>query len=229
MKRLLIFIMTIAVFSINAQNIILEVPNFPPLTEVKDGKVSGIAYDLVLKIVKTAGINVTYKGIHTYAVALQDLKSGVSDGFFSAAQTAERDEVAVRSKPMMTQHWIWVTLKASDLLPTSADFKSKAKAGVIMNTAQANFLTDNGYTISGNPVSGEQLIQMLISNRFNVALTNELLWDIKVKETKTDPALFTKYIERTTTDGIYISKQTIAKYPDIMDKINAAIDKVNKK
>jgi polar amino acid transport system substrate-binding protein len=228
MKYLITVLFILAALSLGAQTLVLDVPHFPPLSVIKGNNISGSFYDLTVKIMQNAGITVNYKATSTYAAALNDLKTGKCDGFFPAIQNAERDEVAVRTKQVMTQDWVWVKLKATDLSPSASDFKSKAKVGTLLETAQETFLKNNGYTITGNPANLDSLVSMLVANRFNVILTNEHTWDIAVKESGKDPNMFTKFVERTTNVGIYISKTTLAKYPELINKLNASIDKVDK-
>jgi polar amino acid transport system substrate-binding protein len=228
MRNFFIVIFIFAIFAVSAQSIVLDVPNFPPLSVIKGDQISGSFYDQTLKIMQAAGINAKYNITATYASALNDLKNGACDGFFPAVQTAERDEFAVISKPVIKQNWIWIKLKSSNISPTAADFKSKTKVGTLMQTAQENFLKTSGYNITGSPATLDSLVTMLVAGRFDIVLTNEDTWDVAVKNAGKDPNTFTKFVERTTTVGIYISKAILAKNPDLMNKLNDGINKIVK-
>jgi ABC-type amino acid transport substrate-binding protein len=228
MKQLMILFSLITLFSVQAQTAIqLAMPNYPPYTEIDNGKLSGFGYDLVVKIMDKAGIKMTVLPAPNYGRALEDTRQGKADGFFLASQNKERDEIAVFSSPVTTSTWLWVTLKDSKIPDfKSPEFKTTAKVGVQLNSNIHKWLTEKGYNIAGTPSDISVLLKMLKSDRVSAILLPELTFKDIVSKEGDKIETFRTGVESTFPFAIYISKSFITRNPDIMKRLNAAIKEV---
>ena len=112
-KKACLFIVLIIYLSINCgyaqSEINFYLPNFPPFTYEKDGKIQGIGVELASKIFNEAGIKHSLTVTSNYRRAVEYVRAGKSDGFFLATQNAERDEIAVFSNPVFINRWSLVS------------------------------------------------------------------------------------------------------------------------
>jgi polar amino acid transport system substrate-binding protein len=121
-----------------------HLPVFPPYTFEKDGKIQGIAVELVGQILKEAGIQYTIDLVPNYGRAIANVKIGLSDGFFLASQNSERDNIAVFSNPVTNNNWCWFYPVNSKLDPKDGEFKANAKVGTILNANTHKWLKKMG-------------------------------------------------------------------------------------
>ena len=208
------------------KEIIFHVPDFPPYTFEKDGKIQGIGIELVDKILKEAGIQYSLKLVPNYGRAVQNVKIGHSDGFFLASQNAERDKIAVFSNPVVINRWCWFLPANSTLNPNDAIFKTKARVGTFLNSNTHKWLMRKGYNVTGSPTEVDSLLKMLNMNRINVVFLAEAVFLESISKVGEKPESYEKVVQVEKPFGIYISKDYLSKNPSIMEKINIAIDKM---
>lgn len=211
-----------------SQNILrLAIPDFPPYTFKKDGKTQGSGVEKVDKIMKEAGIQYTVEYRENYARVFEETKSGLADGFFLASQNAERDKIAVFSNPVFINRWCWFYPIDSTLInPKEVNFKNKAKVGTYLNSNTHQWLIKNGYKVTGSPSNIESLIKMLKADRINVVFLAESVFLDAISKIGEKPERYKKIIQDEKPFGIYISKEYLKKNPDVMNKVNIAINKV---
>ena len=204
--------------------LIFHVPDFPPYTFEKDNKIQGIGIELVDRILKEAGIQYSLKLVPNYGIAVQDVKTGSSDGFFLASQNAERDKIAVFSNLGVINRWCWFLPAISTLNPKDAIFKTKARVGTFLNTHTHKWLMENGYSVTGSPKI-DSLLEMLRISRINVIFLDEAVFLESISKAGEKPESYKKVVQSETHFGIYISKDYLSKNPGVMEKISAAIKK----
>lgn len=202
-----------------------NVPVFPPYMHEDNGKISGIGVELVEKIMREAGLPYVLKMGSNYGKAVFDVKNGNADGFFLASQNAERDEIAVFSKPVLINRWCWFFTDKS-LNPKGEKFKSEARVGSYLNSNTHKWLLENGYNVTGSPPNIDSLVKMLEANRINVIFLSEIVFLDAINKIGQTPEKYIKVIQEEKPFGIYISKEYLSKYPRIMERINEAIDKI---
>ncbi len=224
---LIVLLIIIAGCNIYAQSEIrFHIPNFAPYTFNKDGKIQGIGTETVDRIMKEAGIDYSLKLVSDYGIAVNEIKTGHSDGFFLASQNAERDKIAVFSKPVVINNWCWFFPADSTLNPKESNFKTKARVGTYANTNTHLWLEKNGYNVVASPGNIDELLDMMITNRINAVFLAELVFYEAIKKLGEQPDNFKKVVEVEKPFGIYISKDYLSKNPGTMEKINAAINNI---
>jgi ABC-type amino acid transport substrate-binding protein len=200
------------------------VPNFPPYTLETNNQISGIGIDLANKVFNQAGISVNYRILPNYAKALHEIENNRGDALLLASQNDQRDIIAQFTKPLMINRWCWYLLKDSKLNPHNEDFKEKA---VVSSHFQANthkWLIENDYSVEP-AMQIDKLPEMLMRSRVDAVFIAELVFEEAMKRDNLDLSQFNKYIEVERPFGIYISKTYLAKYPEVLNKVNQAIDK----
>lgn len=232
MLKRLTFIVSLIIFTWidlgYSQNILrLIIPDYPPYTFKKDGKIQGSGVEKVDKIMKEAGIKYSLEFRENYARVLKETVDGLADGFFLASQNADRDKAAVFSNPVFINRWCWFYPIDSTLInPKDVNFKDKAKVGTILNSNLHQWLTKNGYKVTGSPTNAESLIKMLKADRINIVFSAESVFLDAISKLGEKPEQYKKVIQDEKPFGIYISKEYLKKNPDVMNKVNIAINKV---
>lgn len=205
------------------------VPDFPPYTFEKNGILCGIGIERFEQVMKEAGISYSVHMVSTYDRALMETKEGRADGFFLATRNAQRDAAAVMTDPLMMNNWCWF-LKAKGLHePGARHFKSWVRAGTILNTNTHKWLLENGYTVTGTPVSPHALIAMMRMDRVNAVFLSELVFFDALRESQEKPEHYRKFVQVEKPFGIYLAKHYLQKYPEVLDRINAAIQRVHQR
>jgi len=208
------------------REIIFHVPDFPPYTFEKDGKIQGIGIQFVGKILKEAGIQYSLKLVPNYGRAVQDITIGSSDGFFLASQNDERDRIAVFSNSVVINRWCWFLPANSTLNPEDAIFKTKARVGTLLHVNTHKWLMENGYNVTGSPTKIDSLLKMLKMNHINVVFLAEAVFLEYIGKVGENPESYKKVVQAEQPFGIYISKDYLSENPGTMEKINAAINKM---
>jgi ABC-type amino acid transport substrate-binding protein len=211
---------------VGAQALNFVVPEYEPFTGTVGGKAAGIGIDLAAKVFKEAGITPTVQVVSNFARCISEVQTGNADGFYIGSKAADRDAVAVLSDKVLVNRWVWVLPATSALDPKAADFKAKAKVGVILNSNPNTWLKDHGFAISGTPPNVAGLLTMLDANRFNAVLVPELIFQDGLKAAGKTADGYKSVLEVEQPMGIYLSKKTLAANPGLMDKVNAAIKKL---
>jgi ABC-type amino acid transport substrate-binding protein len=199
------------------------VPNFPPYTLKNDNKISGIGIELANKVFKQAGINVNYRILPNYAKALHELEQGRGDAILLVSKNDERDNIAVFTKPLMLNRWCWYLTSETKLTPHDANFKNEAKISSHFKTKTHKWLIENNYAVVP-AMKLNKLPQMLLKSRVDAVFIAELVFEEAMKRDNIKLSRFKKYVEIEKPFGIYISKKHLAKNPDILDKVNQAIE-----
>ena len=201
----------------------LHVPNFPPYVYLEDNQIKGELLDDIERIFTLAELPYTITVGSTFSRSVHLLERQLSDGFFPATQNQQRDALAQLSHPIVSNNWSWFIPKRETLEPSHPRFKHYALVGTHFQTNTHRWLVDNEYHVVGLPQTIEKLLEMLDSGRINSVFLSERAFYFALAKLGRNPDEFNIYLESTRPIGIYLSNQYLAKYPDAMDKINAAI------
>lgn len=212
-----------------AQDLRFAIPDYLPFTGKIDGKPGGIGVDLAEKIVKEAGLSMTVHVVPNYSRCVIEVESNEADGFFLGSRNDERDAVAVMTDQIMINNWMWVLPQKSTMKASDANFKSKARIGVMLNTNPHTWLKNNGYIIAGTPTTSDSLLKMLEAERLDAVLIPEMVFNEAIKRISGSRDNYNVTIQSSQPFGMYISKKYIASNPGIMEKLKAAIKKVTAK
>jgi len=235
MRKIFIFLFTSILITFGILNLIFAqtpmifcVPDFPPVTFEKDSKLQGSGIEMMSKIMKEAKIDYKLVFVPTYDRAINEMIEGNADGFCMASQNAKRDEVAVKSNPVLNNKWSWFIPNESKLNPADPSFKTTAKIGTLLNTNTHKWLVDNKYQVTGSPTDHEALIKMLQAKRIDAVFVAEEVFLDALKQQQVDVNKYKIILEQNKPLGIYVSKEYLKKNPETIARINAAISKLIK-
>jgi polar amino acid transport system substrate-binding protein len=158
-----------------------------------------------------------------WARAQLHAREGLTDGFFAASQSAERESWAVMSAIIAPQQWRWYLLKDSSLDPKSPGFRLQASVASFVGANMFYWLRDNGYRTEANPFTNQQLLDMLLSKRLDAILANQLVMESLLAENRVLGEV-RSVLEQDKPLGIYFGKAFLTKAgPDFLPRLNRAI------
>ncbi len=204
-------------------------PNFPPYTYQDQEEIAGIGVVRVKKILEAAGIEYNLSLTTDYDRAIYELRKGNSDGFFLASKNNERDQIAVFTKPAMLNAWVWILPATSKMTPDTAEFKNNALVGTILNTNTHKWLIKNQYKVGGKVLETAALIKMLNKGRLDALFLSQSVFELGLNESGGVATQYQLIVQNIRPFGIYISKQYLAKNPDVVKKLNKVIDELTVK
>ena len=148
---------------------------------------------------------------------------GQADGFFAASQNFERDQKARMSDVIAEQNWTWYVHRNSGLRPDSPEFKATAHVSSFNGANMHQWLIDEGYNVASKPPHNSlQLVQMLLSNRFDAILANELVMQSIIEQQKLHTEL-DAVVARNKPLGVYFSNEVLKKHPRLLEKFNQQV------
>lgn len=224
LKIIIVLLVSLPSFSHEQNLLSLVSPHFPPYTYERNQEIVGVGPDLIRKVFANTDIPYKITIVEDYGTLVQVIKSKLADGMFLTTQNAERDAIAVFTKPLMINKWSWFMLKDSDIDLKSDHFKLKAGIGTIKGTNTYKWLQKNGYNIIAQPVEASSLIEMLKSRRIDAAFVAEEVFEYELDEQEL--SLFKKVVEVEKPFGMYISYDYLKKHPDSLEQINRSIEVV---
>lgn len=210
---------------VQAETLRFAVPEYSPFTTSINGKAGGLGVEMVEKILKDAGFSMVVHVVPNYSRCLLEVKNNAVEGFFLGSQNQERDALATMTLPIMINNWIWVSKKSSALKPEAPDYKKKARIGVILNTNPHSWLKQEQYNIIGTPSNVANLIEMLDLGRIDSALIPELVFMESIRTHSKRLDEYRMVIQSRNPFAIYLSKQYLSKHPEVLERINASIQK----
>lgn len=209
-----------------SQELRLAAPEYMPYTGEVNGAAVGVAVEQVERIVQQAGMTMTVHIVPNYSRCVFEVSHQIADGFFLGSRNSERDAVAVMSRPVMLNRWIWVLRKNSHGDPAASLFRNQRDIGVLLNTNPHIWLKEHGYRITGTPTSSNSLLAMLDAGRFEAALVPELVFQHAAQQTGRNTTEYRTVLHSSQAFGIYLAKDFLRSHPDVLERINAAIDAV---
>lgn len=208
----------------------MAMPDYPPYTYVQNGEYKGFGYEAFVSIMADLQQDFTIVPKPNYGRAVKDMQNQLVDGLFLASENDERNTFAEFSAALSYTGWSWVWLKQrAELDPDSAEFKQNAVVSAQLNSNPYLWLMKQGYKVAGAPNDIRMLFTLLNSRRVDAIMLPELTAKALMQQEKLDPALYSMQLEMQLPFGIYISKAYIARNPEIMPKLNLAIERYHQR
>lgn len=225
-RRILKYIVTALIaysvlsFSAAQEPIRLTTKIWPPYQYYNetDGKLTGVSVNVISCAFNLMDIPFTIQ-VLPWVRAQKYVKTGKSDGFFSASRHSNRDEYAVRSIDIADQNWSWYTPTDYKISPSDPKFKEHARIVAILGSNMTKWLKTEGYQVKDEVAKTENMIQMLMFGRADAFMENELVVDHLLQVTGSNHSLV-KTIERRMPVGVYFSKKTLNNNPQLLEKFN---------
>ncbi len=198
----------------------MAMPDYPPYTYVQNGEYKGFGYEAFVSIMADLQQDFTIVPKPNYGRAVKDMQNQLVDGLFLASENDERNKFAEFSAAGLTVRLID---------PDSAEFKQNAVVSAQLNSNPYLWLMKQGYKVAGAPNDIRMLFTLLNSRRVDAIMLPELTAKALMQQEKLDPALYSMQLEMQLPFGIYISKAYIAPNPEIMPKLNLAIERYHQR
>lgn len=205
------------------------VPSFKPYTYQEDYDIKGLGVSLVTRAMDNLNHPYTLKLVPNYGRALTDLSKGSADGFFLASENAERNAVAVFSKPLMTNRWSWFFIRQSPISTKRPNFKTNTKIGTFLHANTHKWLIKHDYQRIKPVTKVELLPEMLIYGRIQSVFLAEVVFHDAVTKAGFDISQFRRQEEVAKPFGIYISRGFLKDHPGFMERLNTEIDIITAK
>lgn len=143
---------------------------------------------------------------------------------FLATESAERNDNAEFSEPVLMIQWTWVWLKErTDVKPGSKSFRLRSQVSAQTNSNAFNWLKEHRYQVVAGTTDIRGLLNLLKFKRVDAILLPELTVKALMAEQYVDKAFFSFQQELTLPFAIYISKVYLQQQPQFMQQLNAAI------
>ena len=208
----------------SAQELRFAAPEYQPYTGEVQGQATGVGVAMVEEIITRAGMRMSVHIVPNYSRCVFEVSHQIADGFFLGSRNAERDAVAVLSRPVLINRWVWVTRKEASDKPAIAKSRAATSMGVMLNTNPHIWLKEHGYHITGTPNTGVSLVAMLDAGRFDKALVPELVFQYAVQQSGRNLGDYNITLHSSQAFGIYLAKDFLQRHPEALTRINQAID-----
>lgn len=207
--------------------------NKPPYYSIKDGQVSGIDYELANIIFNKAGISLKYDTNHPvlWKEILSQIKTGKKDVIGDATDTLEREHWAFFTKAYRLDSHSIITKSANkspftdavqfiNFIEADKNLKFGIDRGYLYNSAEINkFIEQPGATSIVIKDSPQDLIEALNKNEADYIILNTLTAS-QLLPTSGHYSIID--IKAVAPVSFMLSKKTVT--PEVIDKVNAAID-----
>lgn len=158
-----------------------------------------------------------------WARAQHLVKQGKADAFFAASYSAEREQYAKLSAQIAPQQWHWYLLKDNPKNPKSPQFKRTATVGGFSGGNMTDWLRSNNFRVMASPANNSQLLKMLLAERIDAILANQLVMNALLKETASESKV-RSVLEQDKPLGVYFSDQFLSQQAsDFMPRFNQAL------
>lgn len=156
-----------------------------------------------------------------WARGQKSVELGQAAGFFPASRNSERDGWAVYAGPLAPQEWRWYLLKESRWEPSSRLFRDHAVVTAYHGSNMMQWLNNSHYRILGNPLSHDQLLDVLLNQRVDAVLAASLTMDELVRKAGVAGRIRSVSQENRPL-GVYFSRKFLAQMPaDFIPRFNA--------
>lgn len=190
-------LVTMLTFS-NAQALELKIVSdpFPPLGYVnKDGKIVGMAVDIVKALLEETGIDGKFSML-PWARAYHMAKTEENVLIFSLTKTEERERIFKLVGPIFSDKaYLYKLKKRNDIQLSSLNDAKKFYIGVVNKYYSHQYLVSKGFEIGKNldiVFSPELNFRKFINERFDLMISIETYFNYQVKESGFDPEIFEK-------------------------------------
>lgn len=191
-----------------------------PHKKIADSSFKGTAVDVVRCAFKRMDIPLEIH-IHPWQRAQQLAKEGKVDGFFSASHHQERDDYAVMSDIIATQHWNWILRAGTPLSPKDVTFKEKAKVTSFAGSNMLKWLYEEKYNIPTEARDSETLFNLLLTHQVDAVIESQRV--LKEVITPKNKDKFKIYVAKNKPLGIYFTKKFLKESHFSMKMLNQNI------
>ncbi len=199
--------------------------DYPPYNFAKDGKITGLATEVVQEIAKRIG--------HPAEIELLPWARGYGliqqqDGMilYSMTRTEEREKLFKWVGPVVSNKWVFFAKKGSGITVASlADAKKVEKIGTYKDDAAEAFLKAEGFANIDSVLDDMQNIPKLLAGRINLWIVGELQGIYKAKEKGVNDQLEKVFDVKNTELYIAFSKNTadsdVAQWQKVLAEMQA--------
>lgn len=203
--------------------LLLTTQNWAPYQTYQDGKMQGLALNLVKCALGNMGqpYQITMTG---WSDAQLRVHSGTQHGFFVASQTQERDEYATLSAPIAEQKLNWyfgpgVQAQIDELSKVNLKFSAK------FGSSKWFWLKRNGYNVVKQPRDARVLLRLLKQREIDVALEDELVFKTELETAAMPKDYFRSELVEVKQMGVYFSNRFLKNYSGFLEAFNSAVTK----
>jgi polar amino acid transport system substrate-binding protein len=202
----LFFIGFIGFASANKLNIMTE--EYPPYNYTQDGKVTGLATDIVRDIASELNIKNSIK-MMKWAKAYNIIQKKSNQVLFVMTRTDKREKLFKWVGPVAENKWVLFARKWNNLVINSLDDAKKVKRiGTYKHDACETFLKDNGFKNLDSVSLDVQNVKKLNANRIDLWIVGEIQGYFKAKQIRKSHILEKVYDIKNTQLYIAFSKDT---------------------
>ncbi|AZP13360.1 substrate-binding periplasmic protein [Undibacterium parvum] len=145
------------------------------------------------------------------------------DGFFPATLKPERLLWAEATAVIAEQKWVWYLPANTQLDPTSADFKAKAKVGAHFGSNRLKFLQEQGYQVVLTPQTDELLLKAFLLGRADAILAGNLAIAAAMQQSKIPVDTLKTFIHKDQPLHAYFGRRFLETHPDFISQFNAQL------
>lgn len=200
----------------------LVIPDFKPYTYIANGQAKGVGIDAVVPILNKMGKPYAIELVPNYGRALAEIKAQRTDGFFLASESAERNQVAEFSHPLVVNHWSWFKLESQDSDLTD-DLKVRTRIGTIINTNTHKWLLANNYEVSFVTHDPKKLVSNLQHKRLDAVFLAEAVFLDALESMGEQAPKVEKRVEVKRPFGVYFSKKFLANNQGFLSEFNRLV------
>lgn len=202
----------------------LETTLVPPYQVMIDGQLKGSAVEVLQCALQQ--LQMTYTtNIVPWKRAKNNLRSGQSDGFFSAMQLPEMEPYARLSAPLMLEKWFWFAFDSR--LFQRSGFPSTVRIGVLRGSNQEGWLQEHGIPIAQSVNQLSSLLRLLSIRRIDTLLVDRQVMIQALEQRMGFDQSLARQFERYAPLGVYFSNHFLQQTPDFIHRFNDAISRCN--
>ncbi|MFH1805114.1 MAG: hypothetical protein ABID63_09530 [Pseudomonadota bacterium] len=207
----------------NDEFVMLQTNLQPPYQHLQNGLLQGYSIGVLNCAFDRIGVD--------YGIAIaprqrnrEMVRNGQADGFFLAELSPAMAEYAEPSLPLALEKWVWIS--AGQAAIADGRFPESGKlvtVGAVLGSSEAEWVTGQGYGDVVRPPSVESLISLVRNRRIDFALIDNQTFDQARAEMGLPVGGFSRRFERYAPLVVYFARDYVARYPQMLHNLNAAI------
>jgi polar amino acid transport system substrate-binding protein len=210
----------------NASPLKVVTSDFPPYQIINDEKVEGLASEIVVEVIKNAGLTGNFRSYpwpRAYKIA-QNEKDVL---IYSIVRSPEREKRFkwIGNIAPFDVHF-WRLSKRSDIKINTVEDAKRYIIGGVNNDIKATYLESKGFTVGKNLTlvnSDELNLKMLMAKRIDVLPADEFSFYYRLKIAHYEAADFTKLIKlKGIPDELYLAA-SLTTSDEIVNKLKKSL------
>lgn len=224
---LIAYLFSVSVF---ADVIVLATHNLPPYGSYPEGhdirkiasdEFAGVAVDRVRCAFKAMEQPLQILVV-PWKRAQRMAESGQVDGFFVGSKNNYRDSYAQITDTVAEQKWQWYWLKSNPIKVNDETLKNELRIGAFQGANMARWVESQPYPIYSRPRTTEHLLLQLKNKQIDVLIANNQVMEKLLKSFNMQDKVSTQIVKNKPL-GLYISKISLRKNPDLVKNFNKAL------